>query len=111
MTSQLSPERLFGLGMGFWGAKALLSAVELDVFTRLAIRRATLAELTRDLGLHERGARDFFDGLVALGLLGREDGLYANAPDADLFLDRAKPSYVGGLLEMANAGFTRAGAN
>ncbi|OCP18764.1 methyltransferase, partial [Ensifer sp. LC54] len=26
-----------------------------------------------------------------------------NAPDTDLFLDKAKPSYIGGILEMANA--------
>ena len=31
------------------------------------------------------------------------DGRYANTPATDLFLDRAKPSYVGGMLEMANA--------
>jgi hypothetical protein len=36
-------------------------------------------------------------------MLQREDGLYSNTPEADLFLDRMKPSYVGGLLEMANA--------
>ncbi|MCI4679771.1 acetylserotonin O-methyltransferase [Rhodoblastus acidophilus] len=103
MTSQLSPERLLGVGMGFWGAKALLSAVELGVFTRLGKGRANLAELTEDLGLHERGARDFFDALVAMKLLDREDGVYGNTPETDLFLDRAKPSYVGGILEMANA--------
>ena len=103
MTTRLSPERLLGIGMGFWGAKALLSAVELGVFTRLGQGRAGLAELTRDLGLHERGARDFLDALVAMRLLEREDGVYGNAPDADFFLDRAKPGYVGGLLEMANA--------
>jgi O-methyltransferase domain/Dimerisation domain len=103
MTTRLSPERLLGIGMGFWGAKALLSAVELGVFTRLGRGRATLGELAKDLGLHERGARDFLDALVAMKLLEREDGVYGNAPDADLFLDRAKPSYVGGILEMANA--------
>ena len=36
-------------------------------------------------------------------MLERDDGTYANTPATDLFLDRAKPSYVGGLLEMANA--------
>jgi O-methyltransferase domain/Dimerisation domain len=103
MTKQLSPERLLSLGMGFWGAKALLSAVEFGLFTRLALGRADLGELTKDLGLHERAARDFLDALVALKLLEREDGLYGNSPEADFFLDRAKPSYVGGVLEMANA--------
>ncbi|MDE3180778.1 MAG: methyltransferase, partial [Acidobacteriota bacterium] len=42
------------------------------------------------------------DALVALGFLQRSNGKYANAPDAELFLDKHKPSYVGGILEMAN---------
>jgi hypothetical protein len=52
--------------------------------------------------LHERSARDFLDALVALGFLERSDGVYANTPATDLFLDRRKPSYIGGILEMAN---------
>ena len=36
-------------------------------------------------------------------MLEREDGLYRNTAETDLFLDRAKPSYQGGLLEMLNA--------
>jgi hypothetical protein len=36
-------------------------------------------------------------------MLRRENGRYANTIETDLFLDRAKPSYTGGLLEMANA--------
>jgi precorrin-6B methylase 2 len=98
----VTPERLMQLGLAFWGAKTLLSAVELGVFTELAKDPMTLEALSRRLGLHPRGARDFLDALVALGTLERKDGLYSNAPDADFFLDRAKPSYIGGLFEMAN---------
>jgi hypothetical protein len=37
--------------------------------------------LTKHLGLHQRGARDFFDALVALELLDRDaQGRYANRP-------------------------------
>ncbi len=36
-------------------------------------------------------------------MLDREEGRYSNTPETDHFLDRAKPSYAGGLLEMANA--------
>jgi hypothetical protein len=32
-----------------------------------------------------------------------EGGLYSNTPETGLFLDRAKPTYVGGFLEMANS--------
>lgn len=35
-------------------------------------------------------------------MLERADGRYANKPDADLYLDRRKASYIGGILEMAN---------
>ena len=81
-----------------------MSAVELGLFAELAKAGPLDGEALRDrLGLHPRSARDFFDALVALGMLEREGGLYANTPAGELFLDPAKPSYVGGLFEMANA--------
>jgi len=92
-----------GLGLGFWGSKTLLSAVELGLFSELAKGPADSEELARRHGLHERSARDFFDALVALGMLERQGGQYSNTRETDLFLDRAKPSYIGGILEMANA--------
>jgi hypothetical protein len=91
------------VGVGFWASKTLLSAVELGVFSTLAHAPADLPTLQRRLGLHQRSARDFLDALVALKLLEREDGIYSNTVDTNLFLDRAKPSYIGGALEMANA--------
>jgi hypothetical protein len=98
-----SPERLLQLGMAFFAAKTLLSAVELGVFTRLATAPHDAAELGEALGLHPRSALDFLDALAGLNLLEREDGKYRNTQDVELFLDKAKPSYVGGVLEMANA--------
>jgi hypothetical protein len=94
---------LLQLGLGFWGPRAFLSAVELDVFSTLAKGALTESQLSERLGLHPRSARDFLDTLVALGPLQRKAGKYHNAPDADAFLDRAKPGYAGGLLEMAAA--------
>ena len=98
-----SPEGILQLGTGFFGSKALLSAVELGVFTELADGPLDAEALRRRLQLHPRSARDFFDALVALGMLDRKDDRYANTPETDMFLDRRKPSYIGGLLEMANA--------
>ncbi len=102
MSSSLTPDQIMQIGMGFWASKALLSAVELEVFTELAKHAEDLDTLSARLGLHERGARDFLDTLVALGMLEREDGVYRNTPQTDLFLDKGKPSYMGGILEMAN---------
>jgi hypothetical protein len=99
----ITPERIISLGLGFWGPKTMLSAVELGLFTELAKGPLDAGAIAARLSLHERGVRDFLDTLVALGMIERTDGLYSNTPEADRFLDRAKPTYVGGLLEMANA--------
>jgi SAM-dependent methyltransferase len=99
----LSPARIINLGFGFWGSKALLSAVELGLFTVLARGPRDAETLRLQVGLHPRSARDFFDALVALGLLKRTGAVYANTPETALFLDRNKSTYVGGILEMANA--------
>jgi len=98
----VSPERILQTGFGFWGSKTLLSAVELELFTRLSEQPSTAEDLRARLGLHPRAARDFFDALVALGFLKRDAGVYSNTPETDLFLDKRKPSYVGGILEMSN---------
>jgi hypothetical protein len=97
------PDEIMQLGFAFWGSKALLSAVELGLFSELAGGPLDGDELRDRLGLDRRSATDFFDALVSLGMLEREEGRYSNTPETDLFLDRAKPSYVGGILEMANA--------
>ena len=95
------PDRILQLGLGFWASKTLLSAVELGVFTELADGPRAGDELRRRLGLHERSAADFFDALVALGMLDRRDGRYANTPETGRFLVRGRAEYVGGVLEMA----------
>ena len=99
----VTPEHIFQVGLGFWGSKTLLSAIELGLFTHLAKLPGTLEELQRRLELHPRAARDFLDALVALGFLDRREGVYRNTAATDLFLDKAKPSYIGGMLEMSNA--------
>jgi hypothetical protein len=99
---EATPDRIMQVGLGFWGAKTLLSAIEIGLFTELAKGALAAEEIGRRLELHPRSRRDFLDALVALGFLKRDGQEYSNTPDSDFFLDRAKPSYAGGLLEMAN---------
>ena len=98
-----NPEPILQTGFAFWACKTLLSAVEMEVFTELAKHPEDLDTLAGRLGLHQRSSRDFFDTLVALGFLQRNDGVYSNTLSTDLFLDKNKPSYIGGILEMVNA--------
>ena len=104
--AQRDPGRLMQIGMGFWPAKTLLSAVELGVFTALSGKSLTARELQRELGLHPRGVADLLDTLVALDMLARDgDGeaaRYRNTEETAHFLDRNSSTYMGGFLEMAN---------
>lgn len=102
MKSQPSPDAILQTGLAFWSSKVLLSAIEIGVFTELASGAVPFDALSARLGLHPRAACDFLDGLVALGFLQRTTEGYANTAETDLFLDRRKPSYIGGILEMAN---------
>ena len=101
--AHVSPERVMQVGLGFWGSKTLLSAIEMELFTQLADHPQDLETLRGRAGLHPRSAHDFLDALVALGFLERTDGVYRNTPERDAFLDKRKQSYMGGILEMANA--------
>jgi SAM-dependent methyltransferase len=100
--NSVTPGRIMHIALGFWASKALLSAVEVGIFSVLSAEPLDASALTKRLGLHERGARDFFDTLVALGMLEREDGLYRNSPESAAFLVPGKPTYIGGFLEMIN---------
>jgi predicted O-methyltransferase YrrM len=99
--------RILEVGFGFFPAKVLLTAVELEVFTTLGARSMTGEELGDALSLHARGIFDFLDALVALGFLEREgsglEGRYSNAASTAEFLDKNRQEYIGGILEMANA--------
>ncbi len=105
--SELDPSHIMQVGMGFWGSRALLSAVELELFTRLGQGALTAVELRDALSLAPRAVPDFPDALVALRLLEREgdgpEARYRNTPETARFLDKASPHYMGGILEMAAA--------
>ena len=102
-----SPEHILQIGTAFWPSKILLTAVNLHLFTFLAGKKGVSGtEIKAHLGFKctDRHCYDFLDTLVTLGFLQR-DGLlenagYNNSPDADFFLDKNKPAYVGGMLEM-----------
>lgn len=101
-TPRITPEHILHTGMAFWASKTLLSAVELGVFTELIPGPLSADELGVRLGLHERARRDFLDALVSMGFLHRADGKYENTTETAVFLDRNKPSYLGGILEMSS---------
>ncbi|WP_018615269.1 methyltransferase [Segetibacter koreensis] len=103
-----TPSKIMQLGMGFWASKVLLTAVKFELFTLLATKPLSTREIKEKLGLgcDDRHVFDWLDTLVSLGFLERtgllQNSMYSNAEDTGIFLDKNKPSYMGGILEMAN---------
>lgn len=111
------PSQIMQIAFGFWPSKVLLTAVSADLFTRLAQKPLSLKEIKEasGWGCTDRHASDFLDTLVALKFLERKGAgataVYNNTPATNIFLDKNKQSYIGGMLEMANNRLFRFWAN
>jgi O-methyltransferase domain/Dimerisation domain len=104
-----SPAGIMQIGTGFWASKILLSAIKFEVFTKLAEQKKMSGKDIKTflkLSCTDRHFYDFLDVLTVFGFLKREGLLatafYSNSLDTDTFLDKNKPSYIGGILEMMN---------
>jgi hypothetical protein len=106
LEKEVTPEHIMQIGTGFLASKVLLTAVNMGLFTHLASGPMDGESIRKKLGLHPRSLYDFLDTLVALGFLNREGlksvAVYSNSEEANVFLDKNKPSYIGGIMEMAN---------
>jgi hypothetical protein len=108
-TNQPSPSTIMQIGTGFWASKILLSAIKFQLFTKLAEQKKMSAkEIKTALNIKctDRHLFDYLDALTVFGFLHRdgllETAVYSNTLDTDTFLDKKKPTYIGGILEMMN---------
>jgi hypothetical protein len=79
--------------------EALRTAIELDLFTQVSAGRRTAAQLAGACQASSRGIRFLADYLVILGFLSKKGDEYQLTPDAQVFLDRRSPAYLGGAVD------------
>ncbi len=94
-----SPALFFDTISAFERTEALRAAIELDVFTQLAAGQRTAAQLAGACRASPRGMRILADYLTILGFLRKHDDQYELTADAQVFLNRESPAYLGGTLE------------
>jgi len=103
---EITPINIIRIGTGFWSAKPLLTAIRLGLFTELASGPLFVSEIRQKLGLQSHSSLDFLDALVTWGIIERHGkgftAIYCNSPEANTFLNRRQPDYLGNLLEMVN---------
>jgi hypothetical protein len=100
--AMLSPEHILQTGFGFCASQALLSAIELGLFTELGKGPRSNRQLRRTYDLSARAVGDLLEPLVALGLLEQEGNdahaVYVNSRESGHFLDRNSAGYLGDVL-------------
>jgi ubiquinone/menaquinone biosynthesis C-methylase UbiE len=94
-----SPLRIFETLRAYQQTAALRTAIELDVFSAICGGAETAAEIAAACGASERGIRILCDTIVTDGFLKKQDGRYACAPDAIVFLDRRSPACIASVAE------------
>ncbi len=83
-------------------SRALLTAIELDVFTAVG-SGATADEVARKIGTHARATEMLLNALAAMGMLAKRDGVFRNSPDAARFFAAgSKGNARPGLIHTAN---------
>ncbi len=89
------------LALAYRGSMVLFAATELDVFTQLHGEGKTLEQLTSACHAQPEPLRLLLEGCVAEGMVERDGDRYRNAPVADAFLVRGRPTYGGHGLKYA----------
>lgn len=102
MPRELSLAELFQLGY-YWETKILLTAVKLEVCSTLGEKELTAAEAAQRIGADERVLELLLNALVAMRLLTKQSGRFANTSVARNHLVRSAPNYVGHLLLLHDA--------
>jgi hypothetical protein len=105
---------------GFWISKTLMTAIELEVFTKLSANNdggnssggLDINQLKNILEMEKRPTEVFATALVSLGLLkvtennnnaayvDHSNRQYSNSELADTFLIKGKPNYMGDIITM-----------
>ncbi len=98
-TAPLTPQLFFDTITAFQRSAAIKSAVELDVFTRIAEGGKTARTIAEACGAKERGIRILCDSLVVMGFLTKENNQYDLSESSAVFLNRHSPAFVGGAID------------
>ena len=114
MEQGISPDPIFQMLTGFWVSKVLMTAIEMDVFAKLAGKSVNMQQLQEILEMESRPAEVFSTALVSLGLLSKDKRgkmgeltkeqndyyYYSNSDLTNAFLVKGKTGYMGDIISM-----------
>jgi 2-polyprenyl-3-methyl-5-hydroxy-6-metoxy-1,4-benzoquinol methylase len=95
MANQAAPETINRLRSAADSALAMLAGMQLDVFTPLKNGPNTAEQIAAAIGVAPTRLRLLLYCLVAAELLTEKDGMFSNSPEANQFLVKGEPAYLG----------------
>jgi (2Fe-2S) ferredoxin len=96
------PDDLNQLLRGYMDSRALLTALELDIFTAVG-NGATAPEVAGKISAPPRSTEMLLNALVSMGMLAKQQGVFSNTlPTARYFAEGSKDNARPGLLHTAN---------
>ena len=90
-----TPKTIEILADAVYPSFAMLAGMELDVFTPLKDGPLTADQIARAAGTDPAKTAPLLHALVAIGLLKSDGDRFLNSPEADQFLVRGSPDYIG----------------
>lgn len=102
MNEQMTPETIVEMVRGYWHARILLSAMELDLFDHLGDEELSVQEIAGRIGSDARATEILLNALVGLEFLDKREGKFANRSIARQCLVKDAPGSLWGPL-MHNA--------
>ena len=94
---EIGPATIMRNAYAVYPSFAMLAGMQLDVFTPLKDGPMNAETLAHSLGVQPARLSPLLYALVTAGLLTVKDGAFANTEEADKYLVRDGPDYLGGL--------------
>ncbi|MGD0884617.1 MAG: DUF2284 domain-containing protein [Thermodesulfovibrionales bacterium] len=92
---ETGPQYLEDLATGYWFSEILFTAVEMDIFSLIEPKGATVEALSKALQVNLHGLRRFLQALSAIELVTKEDTTYFNTKLSSDYLVCGKEHYQG----------------
>jgi len=93
MTHQPVPPEIDAIARGYMESRALLTAIELDIFTAIE-DGATAPEAAKRIGTDPRATEALLNAIVAMGFATKRDGVFHPTPDTARLLTSESPESI-----------------
>lgn len=93
----LTPEKIRELANAFQLSRVLLTAIELDIFSKLDKHLLSAEDLAAKINCNPKSTERLLNSLVAIGFLRKIKNKFYNTDEAANYLVKGKPEFMGGL--------------